>query len=115
MNQKVFLLRRDELEEGQVRKVVSPSGCPIAVYRVEGQFYATHDICTHATASLSEGEIVDGDLIACPVHDGMFHIPTGQAVGFPCEVDLQTYKVIEEGDEIHADLSQPSDASQASI
>ena len=62
MSQKVFLMRRDELEDGQVRKVVSPSGCPIAVYRVEGQFYAMHDTCTHATASLSEGEIVDGDL-----------------------------------------------------
>jgi ethylbenzene dioxygenase ferredoxin subunit len=115
MSHKVFLLRRADLKDGEVRKVVAPDGCPVAVYRVDGQFYATHDTCTHATASLSEGEIVDGDLIACPVHDGMFHIPTGQAVGFPCEVDIQTFRIVEEGDDIHADLSQPSATAESSI
>ncbi len=115
MSQKVFLLRRADLEDGQVRRVVTPEGCPLAVYRIEGRYYATHDTCTHATASLSEGEIVDGDLIACPVHDGQFHIPSGQAVGFPCTVDLQTFRVLEEGDEIHADLSQPAEDAESAI
>lgn len=115
MSEKIFLLRRADLQDGEVRKVVAPTGCPLAVYRVEGRFYATHDTCTHATASLSEGEIVDGDLIACPVHDGMFHIPTGQAVGFPCTVDVQTFRVIEEGDDVLADLSQPAEAAESSI
>ena len=115
MSKKVFLLRRADLSEGQVRKVVTPDGCPVAVYNLQGRFYATHDICTHATASLSEGDIVDGDLIACPVHDGQFHIPSGQAVAFPCTVDLQTYRVIEDGDDIHADLDEPAPEAGSAI
>ncbi|KGP01914.1 non-heme iron oxygenase ferredoxin subunit [Alcaligenes sp. A-TC2] len=114
MSRKVFLMRRDELQPGEVRKVETGT-CPLAVYNVDGVFYATHDICTHATASLSTGEIVDGDLIACPVHDGLFHIPTGQAVGHPCVVDLQTFKVIEENGDIYADLDYASEAASSAI
>lgn len=113
--EKVFLLRKAEMKDGEVKRVVTRSGCPLAVYRIDGRFYATHDTCTHATASLSQGEIVDGDLIACPVHDGMFHIPSGQAVGFPCTVDVQTFRILEEQDEVHADLSQPSEDAQSQI
>jgi len=114
MSKKIFLIQRDALQPGEVRKVET-QGCPLAVYNVDGTFYATSDVCTHATASLSDGEIVDGDLIACPLHDGQFHIPTGQAMGFPCTVDLRTYKVIEEGDAIYADLDAEAEAAASAI
>jgi ethylbenzene dioxygenase ferredoxin subunit len=114
MSKKIFLIKRDDLAPGSMCKV-DTGGCPIAVYNLDGKFYATHDSCTHATASLSEGEIVDGDMVACPVHDGQFHIPTGQAVTFPCEIDLRTYRVIEEGDEIYADLEQESEEATSTI
>ncbi|WP_109477563.1 non-heme iron oxygenase ferredoxin subunit [Paraburkholderia sp. C35] len=111
---KVFLLKREELAPGEMRKVEGNS-CPLAVFNIEGRFYATSDTCTHATASLTSGEIVDGDLIACPLHDGQFHIPTGQAVTFPCTVDLRTYRIIEEGDEVFADLDAESEDSVSSV
>ncbi|REE06607.1 ethylbenzene dioxygenase ferredoxin subunit [Paraburkholderia sp. BL27I4N3] len=113
MTNKVFLLTRENVAPGAVKKV-DVQGCPLAVYNIEGRFYATSDVCTHATASLSEGEIVDGDLIACPIHDGQFHIPSGQAVAFPCTVDLRTYHVIEEGEEVYADLdAEAAEAASA--
>ncbi|RQZ31731.1 non-heme iron oxygenase ferredoxin subunit [Burkholderia sp. Bp9017] len=111
---KVFLLKREDLAPGEVRQVQT-GGCPLAVYNLEGRFYATSDVCTHATASLSGGEIVDGDLIACPVHDGQFHIPTGQAVTFPCTVDLRTYRIIEDGDQVFADLDAESEDAVSSV
>ncbi|MCO1367053.1 non-heme iron oxygenase ferredoxin subunit [Burkholderia multivorans] len=111
---KVFLLKREDLAPGEVRQVQT-DGCPLAVYNLEGRFYATSDVCTHATASLSSGEIVDGDLIACPVHDGQFHIPTGQAVTFPCTVDLRTYRIIEDGDQVFADLDAESEDAVSSV
>jgi ethylbenzene dioxygenase ferredoxin component len=114
MSTKVFLMKREALEPGKAVKV-DVAGCPLAVYNVEGTFYATHDVCTHATASLSEGEIVDGDLIACPVHDGTFHIPSGQAMGFPCTVDLRTYRVFEEAGDVFADLDSEADEASSSI
>jgi ethylbenzene dioxygenase ferredoxin subunit len=54
-------------------------------------------------------------MIACPVHDGQFHIPTGQAVAFPCTTDLRTYGVLEEGDEIYADLDSQSAEAQSAV
>ncbi len=71
----------------------------VCLYRLKGQVYATQDACTHGAASLSEGYI-DGDQIECPFHQGLFHIPSGKAVGAPCTVDLRIYEVKEEGDEV---------------
>ena len=72
----------------------------IALFNVDGDFYATHDICTHEFASLSEG-FVDGDLIECPLHAGTFHIPTGKAMSPPVTEDIRTYSVRVEGDDIY--------------
>ena len=114
MSQPILLLRKADLEAGKVRKV-DVNGCALAVYNLDGSFYATQDGCTHATASLSEGEIVDDECIACPVHDGTFHIPTGQPMSFPCEHAIRTYKVIEDGEDILVDLDQESDAAADAI
>ena len=86
-----------------------------AVYNLNGTFYATQDGCTHATASLSEGDIVDDDCIACPVHDGTFHIPTGQPMSFPCEHPIRTFKVIDEGEDVLVDLDQESDEAADAV
>ena len=114
MSQPILLLRKADLEAGKVRKV-DVNGCALAVYNLDGTFYATQDGCSHATASLSEGEIVDDECIACPVHDGTFHIPTGQPMSFPCEHAIRTYKVIEEGEDVLVDLDQESDAAADAI
>ncbi|ARN19625.1 non-heme iron oxygenase ferredoxin subunit [Piscinibacter gummiphilus] len=114
MSQRVHLFKKGELSPGNIRRV-DVHGMAVAVYNVEGVFYATQDGCTHATASLSEGEIVDGDCIACPVHDGTFHIPSGQPLSFPCEVALRTYKVIDAGDEVVVDMEQEADEASGGI
>lgn len=114
MSEVIYLFKKSDLNPGQVRKV-SAGGCDLAVYNVDGVFYATQDGCTHATASLSEGDIVDGDCIACPVHDGTFHIPSGQPMSFPCEVALRTYKVTEQDDDVVVDLEQEADEASGGI
>lgn len=113
MSEAVFLINKRELVAGQVKKV-DLCGNALAVYNLGGTFYATQDGCTHATASLSEGDI-DDDCISCPVHDGAFHIPTGQAMRFPCEVAIRTYKVIDQGEAVLVDLNQESDEAADSI
>jgi ethylbenzene dioxygenase ferredoxin component len=110
----VFLTKRDALPPGRSCRVEA-GDCPLAVFNLEGRFYATSDRCTHADASLSEGEIVDGDMIECPVHQGQFHIPTGQAAVFPCEADLRTYRIVERDDGIYADLDQESSEASSGI
>lgn len=109
MKNKVFLINSADVTPGCAKKIEA-GGCQLALFNVDGAFYATQDQCTHATASLAEGDIVDGDMISCPVHYGQFHIPTGQAMTFPCTVDLRTYKVFEEDGKVYADLDAEADA-----
>ena len=76
---------------------VSFAGEPVCLYNIDGEIFATHDICTHGNANLSEGFVVEGH-IECPFHQGMFDIRTGAASAAPCTVAIRTYPVkIENG------------------
>ena len=81
----------DQVPEGGALQV-RVGQAMIALYNLAGRFYATSDVCTHAYACLSDGYI-DGENVECPLHQALFHIPTGKAVGAPASVDLQTYAV----------------------
>ena len=68
-----------------------------AIYHTASGFYATDGICTHEHAHLADGFVID-EIIECPMHQGRFHIPTGQAKSAPVCVDLATYPVkLEDG------------------
>ena len=71
---------------------VEVDGSPVALYRLANEVLATAGICTHALALLSDGFVENGK-IECPLHQGLFHIPTGKAVGVPCTVDIRSYAV----------------------
>jgi nitrite reductase/ring-hydroxylating ferredoxin subunit len=77
----------------------------LAVYNIEGKFYATDDECTHASASLADG-ILEGDVIECSLHFGAFHVPTGAVKAPPCSIALRTYKVVLQGNDIFVDLDR---------
>jgi nitrite reductase/ring-hydroxylating ferredoxin subunit len=96
-------LAADVPEQG-VRQV-SPPGldAEYAVYRLDGEFYASDDLCTHGMVSLSYGDVEDGQ-IHCPMHGGAFDIRTGKPTAQPCRFALKTYKVVVIGDELYADL-----------
>lgn len=81
----------DELPVGAIQ-CVGVAGEPVALYNIEGTVCATSDTCTHGRASLSQGYL-DGDVIECPLHQGLFHVPSGKAMGPPATVDIKTYVV----------------------
>jgi len=71
-----------------------------AIYRSEDdKFYATDGLCTHARVHLADGFVM-GNLIECPKHNGRFDYTTGQAKGAPVCVNLKTYPVKIEADEV---------------
>jgi nitrite reductase/ring-hydroxylating ferredoxin subunit len=82
---------QDAVPEGSTLQV-SVEGEPVCLYNLGGAIYATQDVCTHAQAHLSEG-FVDGDCIECPLHQALFHIPTGKVRGEPATEDLRVYPV----------------------
>jgi 3-phenylpropionate/trans-cinnamate dioxygenase ferredoxin subunit len=64
----------------------------IGVYRINGTLYAIEDVCPHAYALLSQG-FIDGEEIECPLHEAVFHIPSGRCLKEPADRDLKTYEV----------------------
>lgn len=71
----------------------------ICLANVDGTFYAISDDCSHASASLSEGEL-EGHILTCPVHAGQFDIRTGKVIRRPPREDVATYEVKVEGQDI---------------
>ena len=82
-------------------------GTLVALYNIDGTFYATDAVCTHAFADLADGTL-DGDVITCAVHFGAFHVPTGKAVEAPCFTDLKTFKTDVRDGQVLVDLSSPA-------
>lgn len=85
--------------EPESGKQIKIGDLDIAIWHNEGKFYATDAICTHAWVSLIDGYIEDG-CVECPLHAGRFELATGKAQGAPVFVDLKTYPLRIEGDDI---------------
>ncbi len=62
--------------------VVDIDDVNIAVFNIDGDFYAMEDLCTHEHECLTGGKI-DGHKIMCPRHGAWFDIKTGEALNPP--------------------------------
>jgi nitrite reductase (NADH) small subunit len=49
----------------------------VALFNVEGSFYALDGICPHQGGPLGEGELA-GCIVTCPWHGWQFDVQTGQ-------------------------------------
>jgi 3-phenylpropionate/trans-cinnamate dioxygenase ferredoxin subunit len=69
----------------------------VAMFRVGDDVYAIGDRCSHAEASLAEGEVF-GTEVECPRHGSGFDMTTGEAMQLPATKPVPTYEVaIEDG------------------
>jgi 3-phenylpropionate/trans-cinnamate dioxygenase ferredoxin subunit len=74
------------------------AGTRVALYNLDGEYFATSSSCTHVEADLCDGDI-DGEEVICPLHFATFNIKTGLCTGPPAEEDLVTYAVrVTDGD-----------------
>ncbi|MCB0129201.1 MAG: non-heme iron oxygenase ferredoxin subunit [Caldilineaceae bacterium] len=81
-------------------KLVEIDDMRIAIFNLEGTYYAIEDVCTHDGGPLVEGEIVNDCQVECPRHGARFDIRTGVAVSFPAFAPTNTYEVRVEGDDV---------------
>lgn len=95
----IQVARRDQLDEDETL-AVDLDGREVCLYNVGGEILATDNRCTHGDADLSDGLILDGCLIECPLHEGTFDIRTGAAVGLPCTEPLRCHEVRVDADAI---------------
>ncbi len=87
----VTVARTSELEPGEMLRAFV-NDVAVCIYNVDGEFYATQDTCTHAEASMSEGELID-DIVICPLHGSEFNVRTGEVVAGPATEPIATYRV----------------------
>ncbi|HEV7826681.1 MAG TPA: bifunctional 3-phenylpropionate/cinnamic acid dioxygenase ferredoxin subunit [Mycobacteriales bacterium] len=79
-----------DLPPGEVRRVVASR--PVAVFNVDGVLYALDDTCSHANASLSEGD-VEELMVECPWHVTRFDLRTGRPCSLPASKPVGTHTV----------------------
>jgi 3-phenylpropionate/trans-cinnamate dioxygenase ferredoxin subunit len=67
----------------------------IAVFRSGDEVHAIGDRCSHAEASLSEGDLFDGE-VECPRHGSPFDLTTGEPGALPATSPVPVYPVVVE-------------------
>jgi 3-phenylpropionate/trans-cinnamate dioxygenase ferredoxin subunit len=72
----------------------------VCLVRIDDDFYAIGDVCSHADVSLSEGEVdAETKHIECWKHGSCFSLETGDPDTLPATRPVPTYAVrVEDGD-----------------
>ncbi len=81
------------------KKLVEIDGVAVAVFNVNGSFYAIEDVCTHDGGNLVEGELL-GHEVECPRHGARFDVRSGAATRMPAFEPTPTYAVKVEQDNV---------------
>lgn len=88
----------DQLQDDEVMPLTLGK-LQLALYRSNGGYFVTDNVCTHQHALLSDGYLEDG-CIECPLHQARFDIRTGQALCAPATRGIRVYPVKLEGQSI---------------
>jgi len=82
-------------------------GLHIALYRLDGELFATDNVCPHQFALLSDGYVDAHDgCVECPLHQARFDIRTGEVLCGPTDRQLRVFPVQLEGDTVYVDVGQ---------
>ena len=88
----------NELRNGEMMAVTIGDD-QVLLTNIDGKFYAIDDVCSHAYACLSDGDI-NGEEAECPLHGGSFNAITGAPMNPPAEEPLRVFQVKVEEDDI---------------
>jgi len=83
---------------GGTGKTVEVNGKPVALFNVDGKFYAINNTCLHRGGPLGEGAL-EGKVVICPWHGWRYDVTTGANEMNP-SVTVEKYQVKVEGDSI---------------
>jgi nitrite reductase/ring-hydroxylating ferredoxin subunit len=69
----------------------------IMVMNINGTFYASDRICTHAHVDLTGGILNESEkTVTCPLHLSSFDMKSGDPLNLPAEEPLEIYKIKKE-------------------
>jgi naphthalene 1,2-dioxygenase system ferredoxin subunit len=79
------------------------AGRPLALFNVDGTIYCTDNLCTHAEAFLSDGNL-EGFEVECPLHGARFDVRNGRVLCQPAGKDIASHAVRVEGAAVLVEL-----------
>jgi nitrite reductase (NADH) small subunit len=90
-----------DVAEGQAH-VVEAGGRTLALFNVDGTFYALDNACAHRGGPLGEGDL-EGRIVICPWHAWRWDVTTGANANNPA-VKMTCYPVRVEGGGVFVQL-----------
>ncbi|TKS61804.1 MAG: non-heme iron oxygenase ferredoxin subunit [Nitrospira sp.] len=78
--------------------VTEVNGHCIAIFNVDGAFFALDNTCAHRGGPLGEGEL-DGEVVTCPWHSWEYNVRTGISLTTP-SASVKTYEVKVDDDDV---------------
>jgi 3-phenylpropionate/trans-cinnamate dioxygenase ferredoxin subunit len=90
----IKLCLADDIAPGTAQRF-DVAGHRVALVRIESDFYAIGDRCSHADVSLSEGEVLaDAKELECWKHGSTFSLETGEPSCLPATRAVPTYRTV---------------------
>ena len=102
MGEFVKVASANEIAAGQA-KLINIKGEEIALFNIEGVFFAVQNACTHEEGPLVEGDI-EGHEVTCPWHGARFDVRTGEVLCPPAYEDVHRYNVRLIGTDIELEI-----------
>jgi nitrite reductase/ring-hydroxylating ferredoxin subunit len=101
---RIAACKAHEMDDDSVLRLDVEGREPLALYKLDGQFYATDALCTHGHAFLFDGMVEQGRIV-CPYHLGAFDIRTGAPASPPCIDPIRTYDATVEDETVFVHLA----------
>jgi len=98
---RIPVTKAEEIPAGEGR-VLDADGRTLALFNVDGQFYAIDNTCPHRGGPLGEGDL-DGAIVSCPWHAWRWDVTTGANANNPA-VKIACFPVTVEGGEVFVEL-----------
>jgi len=75
----------------------------VGLFKIDGEVFATDDVCPHAFALLSTG-FIEGHVIECPLHGAMFDVRNGECRAGDYD-DIRVFPVEIRDGEVYVNLA----------
>ncbi len=82
---------------------VEVEGRQLAIFNVDGKYFAIDDTCPHSGGPLSEGDL-EGEQVVCPWHGAIFDLKDGSVQCPPADEGVGCYRVEVDGDDIKVEI-----------
>jgi len=101
MATRVRLAGAGDVAPGEGR-VVEAEGRPMALFNVDGHYYAIDNVCPHRGGPLGEGDL-DGTIVTCPWHAWRWDVRSGANANNPA-LRVACFPVVVENGAVFVEL-----------